>query len=65
MEIVRFLDREKLGTIDISHECQRFLERITVLVKGEWWMVEMVLEVGGWVDWGAGGDGGGIRDISK
>ena len=33
LELVRFLDREKLGTIGISHECQRFLEPITVLFE--------------------------------
>ena len=32
LELVCFLDREKVPTMDIAHECQRFLERITVLV---------------------------------
>ena len=33
LELVRFLDREKVPTIDIAHECQPFLERITVHVE--------------------------------
>ena len=33
LERVRFLDRKKVPTIDIAHECQRFLERITVLFE--------------------------------
>ena len=35
LELVRFLDREKVPIMDISHDCQRFffLERITVLFE--------------------------------
>ena len=33
LELVRFLDREKVPTTDIAHECQRFMERITVLFE--------------------------------
>ena len=32
MELVRVLDREKVPIMDIAHECQRLLERITVLL---------------------------------
>ena len=31
LELVRFLDRDMVPTIDIAHECQRLLERIRVL----------------------------------
>ena len=33
MELVRILECEKVLTIDISPDCQRFLERITVLFE--------------------------------
>jgi hypothetical protein len=33
LELVRFLDRKKVSTMDISYECQRFLERSTVLFE--------------------------------
>ncbi len=33
LELVRFLDREKVPTIDTAYTCQRFLERITVLLE--------------------------------
>ena len=33
LDLVRFLDREMVPTMDISYECQRFLERVTVLFE--------------------------------
>ena len=33
LELVRFLNREKVPTVDIAHECQRFLERIKELFE--------------------------------
>eukprot|EP00974_Lingulodinium_polyedra_P055552 5342944-Lingulodinium_polyedra.AAC.1 len=34
LELARFLDSEILPTTDIAAECQRFLERLTVLFEG-------------------------------
>ena len=33
LELVRFLDHEKVPTIGMAHECQRVLELITVRVE--------------------------------
>ena len=33
LELVRFLDADRVPTCDIASECQRFLERVTVLFE--------------------------------